>query len=161
MRGRKPKPTAQKQLEGNPGGRPLNKAEPKLPAEQAADVPTEIADNPVALAEWNRLAPMLTLAGVLTEADRGTLLSACQQWALYLEARSKITNLVVTTKSGHPMPNPYLSVANKALAHCIKLWAELGMTPSSRSRVTAVKQIGAGDPFAEFDLPHTTNADTH
>jgi len=29
MRGRKPKPTARKRLEGNPGKRPLNRAEPQ------------------------------------------------------------------------------------------------------------------------------------
>lgn len=149
MRGRKPKPTQQRVLEGNPGKRPINSQEPNLPPTSDA-VPAELLGDPRAVAEWSRVAPMLVKSGVLTEADRGALLSLCQQWSLYIEARAKATSLVVTTKSGHPMPNPYLSVSNKALSHCIKLWAELGCTPSARSRVARVEGESA-DPFAEFD----------
>lgn len=35
MRGRKPKPTAMKLLEGNPGHRPLNVGEARLEADEA------------------------------------------------------------------------------------------------------------------------------
>ncbi len=38
MRGRKPKPTAMKMLEGNPGRRPINGAEPKA-ADKHAHLP--------------------------------------------------------------------------------------------------------------------------
>jgi P27 family predicted phage terminase small subunit len=150
MRGRKPKPTAQKLLEGNPGKRPLNTREPALPA-AADDIPDEVRSDARALAEWERVAPMLRQSRVLTAADRGALIALCQQWSLYLDARSKVTSLVVTARSGYPMPNPYLGVSNKALTHCIKLWAELGCTPSSRSRVSASDAPDASDPFAEFD----------
>ena len=160
MRGRKPKPTHQRVLEGNRGKRALNRHEPDLP-EAALEVPDEIKVAMPAIAiraeaEWRRLAPILHARRALTTADRSALIALCLEWARYLDATEKTTALVVTTKSGYPMPNPYLSVAAKAFTACARLWPELGLTPSSRSRVT-VEGAPAGDPFAEFDaapLPH-------
>jgi phage terminase small subunit len=54
---------------------------------------------------------------------------------------------------------PYLAIANKALQGCTRLWAELGMTPSSRSRVQLPPD--ASDPFAEFDVPQTEDVRRH
>ena len=157
MRGRKPKPTARKKLEGNPGKRALNKHEPKLPEPPAEfdAAPSELGNDPVSCGEWRRLAPLLRLSRTVTEADRGALLALCQQWSTYQQANGKVATagMVVKSPSGYPMPNPYISIANKALGICIKLWAELGMTPSSRSRVSAVGEPNAADPFAEFDGP--------
>lgn len=157
MRGRKPKPTARRRLEGNPGRRAFNQHEPTLPPPRA-DVPAELMADAVAESEWQRLLPVLQRARVITEGDRGLLLALCQQWSRYLEANGKIAaaGLVVRAPSGYPMPNPYIAIANKALGNCVKLWVELGLTPSARSRVSAT--LGAdvpGDAFAEFDLPPT------
>lgn len=155
MRGRKPKPTQQKILEGNPGGRALNRAEPEPPG-PGADFdtpPPELADDPVAAAEWTRLAPMLRRCRQITEADRSALVALCLEWARYLDATRRVrrNGLVVVSPNGYPMPNPYLSIATKALVGCNKLWAELGLTPSSRSRVKMDGPPTPGDPFAEFD----------
>jgi len=49
MRGRKPKPTQLKLLEGNRGHRPINGAEPKPPGAQPT-CPTHLS--PTAKAEW-------------------------------------------------------------------------------------------------------------
>ena len=140
MRGRKPKPTAQKVLEGNPGKRPLNHQEPVMPEpSDAFDVPPpELLGDVEAGTEWRRLAPMLRKARTITEADRGSLVALCQQWSWYLKANRNVSTsgMVVKSPSGYPMPNPYMAMANKALGHCLKLWTELGITPSSRSRVT-------------------------
>lgn len=158
MKGGKPKPTALKRLEGNPGKRPLNQHEPVM--QEATDAfdqpPSELETDRVAGAEWQRLAPILRRSKTITEADRGALLSLCQQWSRYLEANKSVATagMVVRSPSGYPMPNPYIAIANKALGNCVKLWAELGLTPSSRSRVqTTDAQAWSGnlsDPFAEF-----------
>jgi P27 family predicted phage terminase small subunit len=135
-------PTDLKVLRGNPGHRPLNVDEPQLPSVNG-DVfdapPMELAGDPAAAAEWGRLAPMLRCARQVTEAERGSLIALCQQWSRYLNANSKAeaAGMVIKSPSGYPMPNPYLGIANRALTHCTKLWAELGLTPSSRSRVSA------------------------
>jgi len=158
MRGRKPKPTAQRRLEGNPGKRPLNTAEATMPVPPDAfdDPPPAIGVNPYALAEWRRLAPILRRVRLVTEADRSALMALCVEWARYLDATAEVARLgmVVKAPSGYPMPNPYLSIATKALMGCMKLWPELGLTPSSRSRVQ-VAGAGPGpdgDAFSEFDV---------
>ena len=66
QRGRKPKPTALKMLEGNPGGRPLNEAEPK-PQKKAPRCPPWLEDE--AKREWKRMAKVLEQMGLLTEMD--------------------------------------------------------------------------------------------
>lgn len=153
--GRKPHPTARRILEGNPGGRPLPEHEPEMPqASEAFDEPpAELLVDLVAAAEWRRLAPLLRKSQTTTEADRGSLLALCQQWSRYLEAHGKIAaaGMVVKSPSGYPMPNPYIGISNKALGNCVKLWAELGLTPSSRSRVSVAPLGSSMDAFAEFD----------
>jgi P27 family predicted phage terminase small subunit len=153
MRGRKPTPTDLKVLRGNPGHRRLNADEPALPVLEASTEvsPMELAGDPVAMAEWTRLTPMLRAARQITEAERGSLVALCQQWSRYLEAHHKAaaTGMVIKSPSGYPMPNPYLGIANRALAHCTKLWAELGLTPSARSRVSTASPTVAADPQRE------------
>jgi P27 family predicted phage terminase small subunit len=155
MRGRKPKPTARKVLEGNPGKRPLNAAEPQHPAPEAEAFdapPDELRDHARASAEWRRLAPLLRQARAVTDADRAALLALCLEWDRYLEATQKIRvhGLVVKTPSGYPMPNPFIAIATKALAGCTKLWPELGLTPSSRTRVKTDAALPT-DAWSEFD----------
>jgi len=157
MRGRKPKPTEVKRLEGNPGHRALNDREPELPTSDAFDEPPpELLADAVAAAEWVRLAPMLRTARTVTDGDRGALLALCQQWSRYLDANKRVdlAGMVIKARSGYPMPNPYIAIANRCLNHCVKLWAELGLTPSSRARVQTADGPGlGGDAFSEFDTP--------
>jgi P27 family predicted phage terminase small subunit len=165
-RGRKPKPTAKKKLDGNPGHRPLNTAEPEIPtAPVTFDAPPlELLGDVVAQAEWARLAPILRRAGTLTEADRGSLLALCQQWSRYLEANRNVATagMVVRAPSGYPMPNPYIAIANKALGNCARLWVELGLTPSARSRVSKAPLFEPpADAFAEFDDDEPPSGRTH
>jgi len=158
VRGTKPKSTRTKRLEGNPGKRKLNDREPELPGlGDAFDrPPRELAGDRLACAEWRALVPLLRKARQVTSADRQSLIALCQQWSRYLKAerelrrRGRNRGLVIKTPNGYPVLSPWLAVTNKALAHCAKLWAELGLTPSSRSRVYAEVPPG-GDDFSEFD----------
>lgn len=56
MAGRKPKPTAVKKLEGNPGKRKLNTKEP-VPAKGMPTCPNWLL--PEAKSEWKRLAELM------------------------------------------------------------------------------------------------------
>ncbi len=143
-KGPRPKPTARKILEGNPGRRPLNQHEPEFPPPVEDTTPLELHGDAVALKEWARVSPLLETARVTTEADRGALIALCQQWSQYLDATRQTARvgMVVMTPSKYPIVNPYLSIANRALLNCVKLWAELGLTPSSRTRVSTVPPVG-------------------
>ena len=156
MRGRKPLPTAHRRLMGNPGRRPVNTREPVLPAPDTSfdEPPPLVALFPKAAAYWREIAPMLRASRQVTQADRATLMALCIEWGRYLDAmeRSLTVGMVFRTASGYPMPNPYYPVASAALKACIKLWPELGLTPSSRARVRTPEDQ-TPDPFAEFDTP--------
>jgi P27 family predicted phage terminase small subunit len=165
MRGRKPKPTAQRLLEGNPGKRPLPHDEiaPAATSATFSTAPIELEGDAVATAEWGRLAPMLLRVRAVTDADRSALVALCLEWARYVEATTKLKQLglIIAAPSGYPMPNPYLAIATRALAGCRALWPELGLTPSSRTRVTPATPglaPGVEDEFSEFDRPRPRRA---
>lgn len=97
---------------------------------------------------------MLRKLRQITDADRSALMALCLEWSRYLEAIERLATspLVVLTATGFPMPNPYLAIAKQSLSACTKLWPELGLTPSSRSRVHVLAELPV-DPFTEFDTP--------
>jgi P27 family predicted phage terminase small subunit len=140
--GRRPQPTAVRLLRGNPGKRRLPVDEPQPPpVESSFDTPPpELDGDAAACAEWTRLAPMLRISGMITVAERGALIALAQQWSRYQDAQRKILSLgmVVKGQGGSPIVNPYLRVADAALQHCQRLWVELGLTPSTRSRMATL-----------------------
>ena len=82
MAGRKPKPTAMKVLEGNPGKRKLIKKEP-VPAKGMPVCPEWLM--PEAKVEWQRLAELMNQMGVLTEVDMAAFAAYCQSYARWLK----------------------------------------------------------------------------
>ena len=75
MRGRKPKPTRLRLIEGNPGRRPINGSEPKPPG-RLPSCPAHLS--PTAKNEWKRLARSRNVVGLLTQAHRAPLAAYCQ-----------------------------------------------------------------------------------
>ena len=120
QRGRKPKPTAIKELEGNPGKRPLNEAEPK-PAKKAPPCP-----------KW--LEPEAK-----KEVDQAAFASYCQAYARWKEAEEFMTQhgTIVKTKSGYWQQVPQVSIAQTYLKIMNKIAEQFGLTPAARSRITA------------------------
>ena len=100
-RGRKPKPTALKLLEGNPGKRPLNDREP-VPLKGDIKCPDWLL--PEAKKEWKRLAPALEAMGVLTMADLTAFEGYCQ--AYYdINIPGIFYLLLCDTRANIPAPN--------------------------------------------------------
>jgi phage terminase small subunit len=110
MRGAKPKPTALKFLQGNPGHRPLNEHEPK--PRVGCKKPDYLDEH--ASKVWDRLAPRLIQLGILTELDGATFALFC-----ILEAR---------VETGEDL-GPSMISQLRGLASCF------GLDPSSRSRI--------------------------
>lgn len=145
--GRKPKPTAIKILEGNPGKRKLNENEPK-PLKKAPPCPKWL--EPEAKKEWRRLAKALEAMGVLTEADMAAFAGYCQSYARWKEAEERITDrgLVIRTPSGYPQQVPYISIAQQYLKLMQQFAEQFGLTPAARSRIIA----GNGEGKAVDDM---------
>lgn len=148
--GRKPLPTAIKVLKGNPGGRALKKNEPK-PLRCIASAPEWVS--PEAAAYWDKIEPMLYRIGVLTEADELMLGILCQSYANLLRAREMLEKHgpVIKTPNGSIQISPFKSLERQAFADIIKVCQEFGMSPSSRSRLTATPPSDdTGDPFDDL-----------
>lgn len=149
--GRRPQPTAIKLLRGNPGKRRINPNEPAPPPLDASfdDPPPALNGDEHAKAEWRRVAPILRACGLVTEAERTALLALCHQWSRYLEAHAQVREhgMMVANAAGLDVPNPFLGVADRALVHCQRLWAELGLTPTGRARVARLPS-GRIEPVA-------------
>ena len=109
-RGRKPKPTALKVLEGNPGKRPLNDHEP-IPPKGELKCPSWLL--PEAKKEWKRLSSSLEAMGVLTMADLTAFAGYCQAYARWKEAEEFITQhgSIFKTPSGYVQQVPQVSIA--------------------------------------------------
>ncbi len=136
MRGRKPKPTSLKILQGNPGKRPIRGGEPQPPRSQPT-CPAHLS--PSAKAEWKRLAQILTKIGLLTQVDRAALAAYCQAYGRWVEAERKLTEtpILLKTPAGYVQPSPWLGIANKQLELMGRYMVELGITFASRSRIVA------------------------
>ena len=155
MPGRRPKPTALRELEGNPGHRPLNRLEPK---------PTGIPVCPNYLdaegkREWKRISRELIAVGLLTSVDRAILASYCEAWSRWSQATRELHELasakgksvlVIATKSGNAIQNPLIGIINVAADQMRKLAVELGLSPASRSRLQIEPQHKDADPFEAF-----------
>ena len=92
MRGRRPKPTALKLIEGNPGKRPLPKDEPTPPV--GATKPKGLGA--VASRKWDELAPLLTESRILTVVDAGALEAYCVAYEEYELAGQEIEETGLT-----------------------------------------------------------------
>ncbi|NFE94353.1 phage terminase small subunit P27 family [Clostridium botulinum] len=134
QRGRKPKPTAIKIIEGNPGKRPLNKYEPK-PEKKAPRCPSWLEND--AKKEWRRMAKQMEQLGTLTEIDMAAFAGYCQAYARWKEAEEFITKhgAIVKTPSGYWQQVPQVSIAQTYLKIMNKFCEQFGLTPSSRSRI--------------------------
>ncbi|MBP5461856.1 MAG: phage terminase small subunit P27 family [Lachnospiraceae bacterium] len=137
-RGRKPKPTALKKLEGNPGKRALNEYEPQMPTAVNIKPPAYLM--PDAKKEWKRLAPVLASAGVLTLADMASFSAYCQAYAHWIEAEKQLmasSPIIKRPSDGNPMRNPLISVSRAWLEEMKSFGAEFGLTPSTRTAMIA------------------------
>lgn len=160
MKGRKPKPTHLKLLDGEKHKERINKKEPK-PKPGKFRCPSHIVGE--ARRAWGVLMPRLETLGLLTEIDGQAFEGLCQVYGRWVEAEVELakTNPVMRGKKiikikdkdgneiekevpGGYFQNPYLAVANRAWEQMMKAFAEFGLTPSSRSRITVGGPPGDG-----------------
>ena len=143
-RGPIPTPTVIKQLEGNPGKRPLNTREPK-PRSSVPRCPEHLDGR--AKKEWKRLVPVLLRMRVLTEADWMSLANLCQTWSTLVKAQEKLSEMGILYKapSGYVMQSPLLAIVNQCVDTITKLSREFGLTPAARTRVAVQPEYDADD----------------
>jgi P27 family predicted phage terminase small subunit len=148
QRGRKPKPTAMKVLEGNPGKRPLNENEPK-PEKKAPKCPAWL--EPEAKKEWKRMTKTLEAIGVLTQVDATAFAGYCQAYARWKEAEEFLSKhgTIFKTPSGYIQQVPQVSIAQTYLKIMKDFCSEFGLTPAARSRISVSTTEGSNDDAME------------
>ena len=148
-RGPAPKPTALKRLQGT------DRADRSVAGELS---PAASAPSPPSILgregkrEWKRVVKAAEGLGLLTQLDRSVMLRYCQAYEEFWLMSIDIEEHGVTqiTSTGYEALRPQVTVRNQALARMQKAEAELGMTPSARTRISVAppKQERA-NPFLD------------
>jgi P27 family predicted phage terminase small subunit len=133
-------PTAIRLLRGNPSKEPITTAEPK----PAAGLPTKPAALPAdAGVIWDATIALLSdVRGLLTVADGATVELFARTLARYreLEAFTETHGCVLVLRDDkgqvrYAQPSPQASLSAKLLPQIRGLAAELGLSPSARTRI--------------------------
>ena len=158
-RGPKPKPTALRVLEGNPGRREINADEPTC--DMPAEKPSAVAMDALASAEFDRVMAAMP-AGIYTALDATTLAQHALAWSMLVKAQKSIDedgvliesekydkegNLVAVFK----VINPATKIWKAAAATLIQTSDRLGLSPGVRSRLKVPSRKEAeGSKFAKL-----------
>lgn len=146
--GRKPKPTALKVLEGNPGKRALPEGEPQ-PA-----IPSNL-DPPIWLDElgreaWEQLAPELGRLGMLTVLDMPLFALSCQLYGTIRRAGKASKTLTQRSRANGLVARPQVGQFTTGLNTLRQLWSDFGVTATARARLGVVDADAPEDPAENF-----------
>lgn len=160
-RGPPPEPSILKYLRGNPSKERLNESEPTPDLAGEDIAPPEILDK-VGADVWRDMVLRLSRMRVLTEADIPTLTRYCIESSLYASCYSKVKAAGEEYITWEDDPNnpgklrikytqvaPWATQMYRHHSAMLKIEQEFGMTPSSRSQVTA-NGSADNDPLASF-----------
>jgi len=158
-KGRKPTPSHLRLVQGNPGKRPINDAEPKSRRERPS-APSHISD--LAREVWGQAVLILDEMGILTRADTFAIEMLCEAMADHRSAGQTIKACAIQhreavaigndtdfsadgryyrtiNQAGGVMWRSHPAVALRSDAdRRIRAWcAEFGLSPSARTRIEA------------------------
>lgn len=154
MRGRKRLTTAEKMRRGTAQKNPqrINKREPVAPT----DGPTKPAHlDDLASAKWDHVVELFREMDMLSRADGDLIELYCVAYSGYraaLASVAKTGQVLVSRKPDDTVEvkrNPFSVELHKYAALVAKLLSEMGLTPSSRSRVHA---NNASEPDPLFEI---------
>lgn len=149
-KGRKPTPSHLKVVRGTDRADRRNNAEPR-PRRELPSAPAHMTDR--GREAWGYVVGILDRMGVLTEADALMVELLCEARSDWLSARDEIIAAggeTYTTDAGLIKAHPAVAMRNDAARRMQSLLSEFGMSPSSRSKVSAKDQDDEQDPAREF-----------
>lgn len=146
--GRPRKPAQLRIAEGNRGHRPI----PPEASFTATDCPKRPAHlYGLARTQWDKLAPQLHTAGLLTEVDADALAAYCVAYHQWRDASAvvKREGMSFVTSRGVRGIRPEVKIAHKALGLMQQLMAQFGLSPKSRANLgTSGAAKVDDDPFS-------------
>lgn len=139
MRGRSPKPSHLKIVEGNRGKRALNKQEPD-PA-YLNDLTAPDYFSPSAKLIWDEIVPELRAAKLLTAVDVPMLHMACEAIASYRRAAAKCDLEYQGEYAGDRKSISYWEmIKSMSFKQCMNALQQFGMSPAARTRIAIQPQ---------------------
>lgn len=148
MKGRPPKPTALKLIQGTARPDRINKREPK--PKGAPVCPAHL--DQVARNEWRRVVPELVRLGVIARIDSTTLAAYCQNYSRWVAAELELEKhggLTYIGDTGMIRKHPAVGIAHDAMAAMKAFAVEYGLTPASRARVHGSKEEDPEDDLLD------------
>ena len=138
-RGRKPKPTALHELNGNPSKLDLNEIKEKtIKVNPGMPICPDYLDA-VGKSKWNEIVGELGPIGILCKVDGAALEACCQTYSVMVKAAQVInapgSSMTMPTQNGGNQQITELGIYNRAAALYKSYMAEFGMSPSSRTRL--------------------------
>jgi P27 family predicted phage terminase small subunit len=144
IRGRPPKSSKLRALEGNPGKRPLNEREPQPtgPLVKPDFVTGEAAS------EWDRVVGAMP-PGLYTAADAPVLAVYCVAWVLFRNSLAQVARegMTATGSMGQKIAHPSLATVAKQSEIILRASDRLGMSPVARARL----EVGDQPQASKFD----------
>lgn len=153
--GRRPKPTARKELAGNPGKRALNKEEPVFTPIKGVELPDWFSEDdlPLASVMWELTTKELCGQGLLCVTDLAVLERWCVAYEFWRRAVKKIAsegNTIVGAMGGR-IKNPELTAKKEQESEMSSTGSMLGLDPSSRQRLIGLAgQKKTANPFLKM-----------
>lgn len=146
MPGPSPAPTALKLIKGVKPYR-INQNEPK-PKSVSGKIPAGWAlhMSDIAIRFWKKNAPRLATAGILTEADLYAFRVLCELYACWIQITNKIRKEGETFKTGTMWKKrPEVAIREDAEKRLLSYFAQFGMVPSGRSRISLPPEMPEDD----------------
>jgi P27 family predicted phage terminase small subunit len=152
VKGRKPQSTAIKLAKGafdkHPERRNHNEPTPQL---GEPTIPEIVEQDPAAKARWLWVCEQLRSMNLLHVTDQGLIAGYCLDYSMMLSLWESIKGGRVSdmTERGGITTKPEANQFHKFADRILKREAELGLTPSARTRLRA-PQKDEEDPFQEW-----------
>jgi P27 family predicted phage terminase small subunit len=148
MKGRKPKTPEQRSKDGSKK-RPTHADDPPEFEQGRPECPEHLSG--LARGEWDRLCDRLFDAGTLTHEAMATMAGYCSMWEKHATTYALIEEHgeMLQDDKGKFYKSPAVGMHYDATRLMNSLASELGITPSSRGRVQAIKPK-TDDPKKRF-----------
>ena len=153
MTGRKPLPSAIKKASGAFKKDPQreNKLEPK-PLVGTPEMPADVKKCKVAAAKFKEVCGLLRDMKVLTLTDVDHISRYSVAYANWISCVNQVrkNGIVILKANGDLARNPAAVEMHACEAELHKQAVELGLTPSSRTRLKVTEQSDVDDPFSDL-----------
>ena len=118
-----------------------NKNEP-VPPKGAPKIPDLVRNDKAALNKWKETVRLLSQMQVLSKADISLLETFCVNYSHYVALLARVEELgfAFEDDKGNIRRNPFASDLSRVTDRHVKLLAEMGLTPSSRTKVGKIQK---------------------